>query len=692
MQKLQLYLGSDRIDLFGDETVSVTQTIQNVKDIAKVFTDFSKTFSVPASKKNNLLFKHYYNFNIVGGFDALNKVAGSIELNSIPFKSGFIRLEGVDLKKEKAYAYRITFFGNTVNLKDIIGDDLLSGLTKLNDYTLNYSPTQVKTKLTTAIGTQAVIAPLITHTQRLYFNSNASNQDQGNLHFVNGQQHGVLWDDLKYAIRVERIMDAIEDKYGITFDDSFLISSTSQYYNLFMWLHRKSGAVQPAVQVTEYVSQVNTWTASTLPPAINEGQALMTTTSILTLSANATLRNNLTVTPQSNSDNYQVIIYRNGSVFFTSDFGTGARTFQQTDMGQMNIGSYTVSIVETDGVQKTFTSVAWSLSGITNQGLVNELTWDTNNYTNNVFTSGSFITSTDIEFIITQQIPEMKVMDFLTGIFSLFNLTAFSDDGVNITVKTIDQFYSGGTSYDITKYLEVTKSRVDVALPYRQVNFEYQGLGTFLAKQYEQLNNIGWGTLRFTLNDQIYNSPTEIYTVKPPFEHMQFERLFDQDTKATTGVQYGYCVNENQQPYFGSPVLFYPIHIQNSTDISFRTSQTTHEEIDDYIIPSNSVGISSVSSVLQSNLNFGSEINEYALTSAGYSDNSLFLNEYTDYVSAVFNTQRRITKVKAFLPLRIIIALELRDEIVIRDETYIINSITTNLQTGESDLELLNVV
>ena len=77
MQKLQLYLGTDRIDLFGDESVSVTQTIQNVRDIAKVFTDFSKTFSVPASKKNNLLFKHYYNFNIVGGFDALNKVAGS---------------------------------------------------------------------------------------------------------------------------------------------------------------------------------------------------------------------------------------------------------------------------------------------------------------------------------------------------------------------------------------------------------------------------------------------------------------------------------------------------------------------------------------------------------------------------------------------------------------------------------------
>ena len=96
-------------------------------------------------------------------------------------------------------------------------------------------------------------------------------------------------------------------------------------------------------------------------------------------------------------------------------------------------------------------------------------------------------------------------------------------------------------------------------------------------------------------------------------------------------------------------------------------------------------------STSEDNINFGSEINEYTLTSE-FSDGSLFNQEYTSYVSAVFNTQRRITKVKAFLPLRIVIALELRDEIVMRDVTYIINSITTNLQTGESDLELLNVV
>ena len=108
MQKLQLYIDDTRVDLFEDETVSITQSIQNVKDLAKIFTEFTQTFSLPASKTNNKLFKHYYNFDISGGFDARNKVSSRIELNFIPFKKGYLKLEGVDMRKNKPYAYRVT--------------------------------------------------------------------------------------------------------------------------------------------------------------------------------------------------------------------------------------------------------------------------------------------------------------------------------------------------------------------------------------------------------------------------------------------------------------------------------------------------------------------------------------------------------------------------------------------------------
>ena len=148
MQKLQLYIGTERVDLFKDETVSFTQTIQNVKDISKIFTEFSKTFSLPASKVNNKIFKHYYNFDIQSGFDARNKTAGYIELNTIPFKEGYIKLEGVDLKKNIPHTYRITFFGNTINLKDVLGDDQLGALPSLSTYNQDYTKTNIKSKMT----------------------------------------------------------------------------------------------------------------------------------------------------------------------------------------------------------------------------------------------------------------------------------------------------------------------------------------------------------------------------------------------------------------------------------------------------------------------------------------------------------------------------------------------------------------
>jgi hypothetical protein len=98
MQTIQLYIGGTRVDMFDDESVSITQTIKNVKDIEKVFTSFTKQFTLPASKTNNKLFKHYYNFDIVDGFDARKKVNANIELNHIPFKKGKLKLDGVEMK------------------------------------------------------------------------------------------------------------------------------------------------------------------------------------------------------------------------------------------------------------------------------------------------------------------------------------------------------------------------------------------------------------------------------------------------------------------------------------------------------------------------------------------------------------------------------------------------------------------
>ena len=58
-QRYQIYNDYTKLELFEDESVSITDTIQNVKDPAKIFAPFSQQFNVPASKHNNKFFKHY---------------------------------------------------------------------------------------------------------------------------------------------------------------------------------------------------------------------------------------------------------------------------------------------------------------------------------------------------------------------------------------------------------------------------------------------------------------------------------------------------------------------------------------------------------------------------------------------------------------------------------------------------------
>jgi len=122
MLQLQIYFDGQQVELFKDESIVLTQSIQDIKDIQKVFVPFTQTFNVPASKINNKIFQHFYNFNIEG-FDARKKTPSELYINYKLFKKGKIKLEGVQLKNNEPHTYKLTFFGDTINLKDVVGED-----------------------------------------------------------------------------------------------------------------------------------------------------------------------------------------------------------------------------------------------------------------------------------------------------------------------------------------------------------------------------------------------------------------------------------------------------------------------------------------------------------------------------------------------------------------------------------------
>jgi hypothetical protein len=679
MQNIQLYIEGNRMDMFKDESVSLTQTIQNVKDIAKVFTNFTKTFSLPASKDNNKVFEHYYNYNIDDGFDARVKKTATIELNYFPFEKGKIKLEGVDMKDNKPYAYRVTFFGDTVDLKDLLGEDKLDALTWLNNFTTNYNAAQVQGALRngkdftvdSVTYTDALVVPLITHTDRLYYNS-ASTGD-GNLHPNGTTQQGVLWNQLKFAIRVDLIVKAIEEQYGITFSNDFFTSSNTPYYNLYMWMHRKKGFIDDpnAPETYDHIVDFGLPDTSSWNHLTISGENII----VSGLTGAHKITATFTVDPDaSESSDYTVQLLQGGTVVETFSGTAPSDVAVSADLGN---GTYNLKMI----ISETFT--------------VTDVEFDAADLLqpiSDTFNSGSFTINATKTFSGTAQMPNMKVIDFLTGLFKVFNLTAYKQDNGTIKVQKLDSFYSGGSTFTIDEYVDMSQRQIDVALPYKEIDFGYKGLGTKLAIQHSQLTQgTEWGKAEYRGGDaETDQMAGGIYKVEAPFEHMKFERLLDAGSSlAQTDAQVGWFVDDNDDPYLGEALLFYPIRISSGTSIRFLNDESTdYTDITDYYIPSNSVSTSA--STDDDNIHFNQELNEYTPTEtfAG----TLFANYYTSYITDVFKVKRRLFKVKAYLPLKILRTYTLADKFVIGNQEYRINSITTNLGTGESDLELLNIV
>ena len=146
---IEIYIGSEKLDLFKDEDVNITLSIQNVKDISKLFTDFTQNFSVPASRNNNDIFKHYYNSDITGGFSASLRQDAIIYLNKEVFREGSIELNGVNMENGKPSAYEVVFFSAGVNLKDLFGEDELIDL-DLSAYDHSYSGSVIRGRASAA--------------------------------------------------------------------------------------------------------------------------------------------------------------------------------------------------------------------------------------------------------------------------------------------------------------------------------------------------------------------------------------------------------------------------------------------------------------------------------------------------------------------------------------------------------------
>jgi hypothetical protein len=713
MNKVDLYVNGFRLDLFDDEEITINLSVQNVQDISKVFTDFTQGFTVPASPRNNEILQHYYNSNITsssittetGGspvwnsigitwntwstawnagasstsvantFDGRLRQEARIEINSLPFRTGVVEIENVQLKGTEPYAYSLTFYGDVVTLSDLFGDDYLYDL-DFSAYNFDYTDDNVFDLLTMDMGD--LFMPLMSPVKNWIYDSGSggSSHVDNNIAYHtgggHGHPHGINYYELKPALKVTAVLSAIEAKYGITFTGSFI--SSVPFTDLSIWLHRFEGYLFAG-------GNDISWQLINMNRNTGSGSQFDLTTDTWTVPDDAPY--DLQISIANVSENYELGVFANGvfqaSLLFNAHpsssvthtipflyFSTGAQV--QLFIRPQQPVSMTYQIADYSGIDSITAASEFS---------VDQTSSATYSFT----------------VVISELMPEIKVKDFLSGIFKMHNLIIQPTTSTSFLLQPLNDWYAAGTDQDYQTYFDITEYTVNRPPLYREIEFKYQETQQILGAQYLATNNTGFGDLR-----AFFNFDGDEFLIETPFECPLFERLTDLNGGALTNVLvYKSITNEladdgvSFKPYLGAPILFYgefDNYDLDSNIVSFIDADgTTERQVTTCWYANSSNSLQSVSTAYS--ICFGQDVDPYQLVSIS---NSLYQTYWSDYITDLYAKARRVYQVEAVLPIGKIITMNLKNAVIWNNAKYIVNSVQLNMTTGKATFELLNVV
>jgi hypothetical protein len=683
----------NRVDLFSDEKISVVSSIQNINDIAKTFTDFSQTFTIPSSVANNKIFRHWYDNSNNAPFSTLIRANAYIEIDTILFRVGKIQLEKCNLKDGKPQDYSITFIGLLGNLKDKFAGLYLKDLDS-SAYDFPYTPAMVIQKVTTSVATTPptpnIGFPLIS-------SKNLWTYGDGGTYDFSASTKPIRYNELFPAIKLPAMMDMIETKFGVNFTGAFL--TDNRFKNAYLYLKNAEG-FEFSYQLKKLnFTAINYFaTGSEAVPAITGYSVNLTNDEVTNITSPAVssggtnwlkkalfLNWNVNVSDKK----YKMYAYKNGVLFWSKEYisVTGLNISERIEgvVRSSGFDNYPINPTGYLGTGDVFTFYV---------GSVDIIELDVAVYGNSGYYGGgtSFYPSiqticydfpTDTySFPIIDYMPEIKIEDFFSGLLKMFNLTCFSTDGINYEIDTLENYYTSGNIVDLTKYLTIDSVGINRVKNYKKINFDYEKSESLINVGFNSANGIEYGSL--------YYSPTPVpdgseYSIKLPFEDLNFTNFQDY-------LQVGYCLKTDYQTYIPKPIILYntfsgvpveptPAGIYLSDALTGSGTNYTQYIVfgQDYF-----AGFTSLDDIYS--LNFGAQQSTLLNTVV---NNGLYKSYYENYLANSFSPKARLLNVKMVLPTSKLTTLKLNDRIIIKDTRYIINTMTTDLTTGEVQFELL---
>lgn len=701
-----IYETFNLLDLYKDENIELTLKLADIEKLSNVFTDFSNSFTVPATPKNNELFKHYYDVDIDNTFNANIRIKGYIEIDSFPFRLGKIQLESIKLVDQRPDSYKITFFGSLMQLNDLFGDDtinildydkeivngsetLVKNRSILSQFDYNYSSANFINSINLSTFKDGnVITPLISYTDRDWNYRDGAGSPADDLIDISVTEGAINDNELRPALRIKFIMDAIQAKYGITFSSEFIESAT--FKNLFMWMNGNTIITAEVIDLLLSYYEQNDSSLYYSDVSIADNIFSFTDTgydwepgnfyNLTTYVDNITLKNGDSAV--GTEIVYELLNLDNEVIFTETKVVTNVAPYV----------SFNYYIDQSNGVPVDYAfkfrircadDIVYGFSRL---------------FLGNNFGTGPYDTVivrgySNLLIKPESNLPNMKVIDFFTGIMKMFKLVIRPISETEFYLNTLNGFYADGNILDITQYTNQKEVNIERPLIYSNIMFNYEKTNNVLGKKfretYDLLNDeIGYGDLKS--NYSSVENKAEL-KVKLPFENMLFERLTNLNTGVLTNIIIGQSITTTDYKTFSKnnskPILFFNnglnSHTTNPIKVRFGTSGVATVTYSYNVGNTNDEFINQVTDTI----NWGAEIDPWHQQIVA---NSLYLNYWSDWINTIYDLKQRKFTYEAYLPPRYIEELSLNDRLVIGNNRYKINDYKINLNTGKTMLTLFN--
>jgi hypothetical protein len=687
----EVFDGQVICDLYEDEDIPLSLSIDDFKNVAENVQSYSKDFNLPATKRNNKIFAHIFEvtktYKQIDSFNPYIKTRCILKQDGYDIFQGYLKLLDI-VNKEGEISYSVNLFSEPVALKDVLDNKKFRDL-DFTELEHEYNKTNIKASWYDSTGI-TLRNPLSTNSNAYDATLGVNNTTVLKYPFVNwiGSYDrdandniilGSLEDAFRPFINCKYILKEIFDATQFTYTSDFLNGSV--FSKMYMDFN---------------------WGAGNAPNDIEHiGQALTTTTGyfITTTFTNVNFNSN-TFPPEFGFD------MANDKFTATSD-----NTIYQFNWGVGFSWVITGTLAQAQWVHKNSSGTILNTFGYPGSVGINTLglsgtvtaTLNTNDtlelQVSAASNSAVKVTSAYINGSVTvDQITNSVLLntlrgdlgqwEYLKGIMNMFNLVMLQDKNNpnNIVIEPYKDVFISNTAgttlaarsilHDWTDKIDITEIKLSPLELVKTTIFKYEEDEAYPNNLYKNIVEEDYGSKTFSVPDftllvgeeEIKATPFAATVIKPIADYLAdfiIPVVYSSNDDNTEFESYNnkprILFKISSSPYTLPSTVTYKIPSQNGV---------SGEDADKYLRFSHTTALPSTST--DTDLNFG----ETQLIGIGTSpEDNLYNTYWSPYYDELYNPDTRYMTLKVNLNASDINQFNFYDKVMIKNREYRVNKI-----------------